>query len=99
MGFAGTHEGAVAAPDTSLYLWLVLAAAIALFAPNTQQLARYSADPGKPLRLPPVPLLTALRGPDAALSLSPATAVLCGILFAAALACIWRPAIFIYFNF
>jgi hypothetical protein len=34
-----------------------------------------------------------------ALSARPATAILCGILFAASLACIWRPAIFIYFNF
>jgi hypothetical protein len=99
MGFVGTAQATGPLPDEALCLWMVVAAAIAMFAPNTQELTRYSAKLGAPLRLPAVPLLSTLRQGAPGLSLSVATAVLCGVLFAAALACVWRPAIFIYFNF
>jgi alginate O-acetyltransferase complex protein AlgI len=85
--------------DAGVYFWIVLGAAIALFAPSTQQLTNYSAKFTESLRLPEVSLFHSLRSGRLALSASPAVALLGGALFAAALACIWRPAIFIYFNF
>ncbi len=85
--------------EGALYFWVTLGAALALFAPNTQQLTRYSAKLDKPLRVPVAPLFSSVRQGSPALGLSAGTAILCGILFAAALACLWRPAIFIYFNF
>jgi alginate O-acetyltransferase complex protein AlgI len=85
--------------DASAYFWMLLGGAIALFAPSTQQLTRYKSKPAEPLKLPDVPLLASLRAGHPAYSASPAVALLGGVLFAAALACIWRPAIFIYFNF
>ena len=83
----------------SVYFWIVLAAAIALFAPSTQQLTRYSEKPSEPLRLPGVSPLDSLRSIRPAYAASPTVALIGGVLFAGALACIWRPAIFIYFNF
>jgi alginate O-acetyltransferase complex protein AlgI len=85
--------------DGALYFWVTLAAALALFAPNTQQLTRYTAKLDKPLRVPVVPLFGSVRRGSPSLGVSAGTAILCGMLFAAALACICRPAIFIYFNF
>jgi len=85
--------------DFAMYFWIVLAAAIALFAPNTQQITAYTQKTTEQLRLPRIDLLTSLRSGSVAFAASPAVAVVCGLLFAAALACIWRPAIFIYFNF
>lgn len=70
--------------------WILLAGGLALLAPNTQQILRYSADPDRPLRLPAIWSRLANR---------PSRAALFGVLLAAAVACIWRPAIFIYFNF
>ena len=83
----------------SAYFWIALASAIALFAPSTQQLTRYTAKLTEPLRLPRVPLLDSLRSGHPAYAASPAVALISGVMFASALACIWRPAIFIYFNF
>ncbi len=85
--------------DVSAYFWMPLGGAIALFAPSTQQLARYTSKPVESLKLPGGSLLASLRAGNPALPASPAVAVIGGVLFAAALACIWRPAIFIYFNF
>jgi alginate O-acetyltransferase complex protein AlgI len=85
--------------DFNAYFWMLLGGAIALFAPSTQQLTRYTAKPAQPLKLPEGPLLGSLRAGNLAYSASPAVALIGGCIFAAALACIWRPAIFIYFNF
>jgi alginate O-acetyltransferase complex protein AlgI len=85
--------------DMNAYFWMLLGGAIALFAPSTQQLTRYTAKPADPLKLPEGTLLGSLRAGSLAYSASPAVALMCGVMFAAALACIWRPAIFIYFNF
>ncbi len=99
MAFLGPERAAGPTVDALLYFWMALAAALAMFAPNTQQLTRYSANLSKPLHLPGMTLAASLRAGNPALGISPATAILCGVLFAAALACLWRPAIFIYFNF
>jgi hypothetical protein len=85
--------------DFQVYFWILLAAALALFAPSTQQLTRYTAKLTEPLRLPQGLLLGSLRSGNLGFSASPAVALGCGALFAAALTTIWRPAIFIYFNF
>jgi alginate O-acetyltransferase complex protein AlgI len=85
--------------DMNACFWMLLGGAIALLAPSTQQLTRYTAKPTDPLKLPEGSLLGSLRAGRLAYSASPAVALICGVMFAAALACIWRPAIFIYFNF
>ncbi|HEX3397426.1 MAG TPA: MBOAT family protein [Steroidobacteraceae bacterium] len=85
--------------DAGVYFWIVLGAAIALFGPSTQQLTRYTPKLSEPLRLPAEPLLVSLRGGAPALAASPAVALITGLIFALGLTCIWRPAIFIYFNF
>jgi hypothetical protein len=85
--------------DFNVYAWIWLGGAIALFAPSTQQLTRYTAKPAETLKLPEGSLLGSLRAGNLAYSASPAVALVGGVIFAAALACIWRPAIFIYFNF
>jgi alginate O-acetyltransferase complex protein AlgI len=82
-----------------LLFWMVLAGSIALFGPSTQRLAHYTAKLTEPLVLGSQALLSPLRVGWIQLGARPGTAVVCGVLFAAALACIWRPAIFIYFNF
>jgi alginate O-acetyltransferase complex protein AlgI len=90
---------AAPAIDPVLYGWIVAAAAIALLAPNTQQLVGYKPKLTEPLRLPDGPLRAALRAHGPALAAVPVVALGCGLLFAAAFAQLWRPAIFIYFNF
>ena len=85
--------------DFRTYFWIILAGTVALFAPSTQQLTRYTAKLSEPLRLPGGSLLSSLRSGGVALSASPAVAIGCGLVFAVALTGIWRPAIFIYFNF
>jgi alginate O-acetyltransferase complex protein AlgI len=85
--------------DFNVFAWMWLGGAIALFAPSTQQLTRYSAKPKEPLKLPEGSLLGSLRAGNLTYAASPAVALIGGCMFAAALACIWRPAIFIYFNF
>jgi alginate O-acetyltransferase complex protein AlgI len=85
--------------DFSVYLWILAGAAVALFAPSTQQLTRYTPKLGEPLKLPEGTLLGSLHAGKLTYSASPAVALISGLMFAAALACIWRPAIFIYFNF
>jgi alginate O-acetyltransferase complex protein AlgI len=82
-----------------LLFWIVLAGCIALFCPSSQRLTHYTAKLTEPLVLGSQALLSPLRGSWIQLGAKSGTAVVCGILFAAALACIWRPAIFIYFNF
>ncbi len=82
-----------------LVFWMLLAGAIALFGPSTQRLTHYTAKLTEPLVLGSQALLSPLRGSWIQLGAKRSTAVVCGVLFAAALACIWRPAIFIYFNF
>jgi alginate O-acetyltransferase complex protein AlgI len=81
------------------YFWIVLGGGIALFAPNSQQLTRYSEKLTEPLRLASTPALPTLFSRTPSLSSTPAIALICGVLFAIAFAQLWRPAIFIYFNF
>jgi alginate O-acetyltransferase complex protein AlgI len=97
--FSAQTGTALAGLDMDVYLWMLLGAAIALFAPSTQQLTRYTAKPADSLKLPEGSLLGSLRAGHLAYPASPSVALICGLMFAAALACIWRPAIFIYFNF
>ena len=99
MALLGPSRSTVSVPDVSLYFWIVLGTAIALFAPATHQLTRYTAKLNEPLKVSSEPLLGSLARRAPVLGASAATAILCGCLFAAALARIWRPAIFIYFNF
>jgi hypothetical protein len=77
----------------------VIGALIALLAPNTQTLMRYSANLKQPLRLPSSGSLASVFSGAPAIAATPAMAVICGLLFAVAFAQLWRPAIFIYFNF
>jgi alginate O-acetyltransferase complex protein AlgI len=97
--FGPADGSSLAIADFSLYFWIVLAGALALFAPNSQQLTHYSAKVTAPLRLPVEGFVQSMRSGTLALTASPAVAIACGVLFAAAVARIWRPAIFIYFNF
>jgi D-alanyl-lipoteichoic acid acyltransferase DltB (MBOAT superfamily) len=83
----------------AFYVWIAIGTVIALFAPNTQQLTRYSARLKDALRLPPAPALPALLSQPPALAQTPVIALICGLVFALAFAQLWRPAIFIYFNF
>jgi hypothetical protein len=85
--------------DNPQYFWLILAGGLALFAPNTQQLTHYTAKLTETLKPRAEGLLASIRAGRLRFGATPATALLCGVLFAGALACIWRPAIFIYFNF
>jgi len=82
-----------------LAFWILAGGAIALLAPNTQQLVRYSDRLAEPLRLPPGPTRSALFGARPGLPATPAVAIACGLVFAIAFAQLWRPQIFIYFNF
>jgi alginate O-acetyltransferase complex protein AlgI len=82
-----------------LFIWIVIGALIALLAPNTQTLMRYSANLKQPLRLPSSGSLASVFSGAPAIAATPAMAVICGLLFAVAFAQLWRPAIFIYFNF
>jgi D-alanyl-lipoteichoic acid acyltransferase DltB (MBOAT superfamily) len=99
MALPGQGDAGIASPDAIVYFWIVIAAVLVVFAPSTQQLVRYTAKLTVPLSLGTLPLFQSLRQGGLMLSARPATAILCGLLFAASLACIWRPAIFIYFNF
>jgi alginate O-acetyltransferase complex protein AlgI len=83
----------------ALYFWILSGTLIALLAPNTQQLTRYNAKLTEPLRLASMPTLSALISRTPVLAGTPAIAVVSGLVFAVALAQLWRPAIFIYFNF
>jgi alginate O-acetyltransferase complex protein AlgI len=93
------HTQGVEWGGAMLLFWMALAGAIALFAPSTQQLTHYTAKLTEPLVMGGQSLLTSLRSSRIQLGAMTGTAILCGVLFAAALACIWRPVIFIYFNF
>jgi len=99
MALLAPADAAPLTTDFSLYFWIVLAAALVFLAPNTQQLTQYSAQLSEQLKLPRMGLIEALRRGGLVFAPSPAVAIICGLLFAGALACIWRPAIFIYFNF
>jgi len=82
-----------------LAFWILAGSAVVLLAPNTQQLVRYSDRLAEPLILPQGPAWTALFAARPALPATPAVAIACGLLFAIAFAQLWRPQIFIYFNF
>ena len=96
LGDAGATPLAIQPMD---YLAVAVAALIALFAPNTQQLAGYNDNPAVPLAQGNGTSLRALLSGRGTLSAGPVTAIACGVTFAFVLAVIWRPAIFIYFNF
>ncbi len=84
------------APDPVAVPVLLAAALIALFAPNTQKLVRYDDDPLAPIRWRGS---SAFLGADRMLGVNVPTALACGSVLALCLAFIWRPSIFIYFNF
>jgi alginate O-acetyltransferase complex protein AlgI len=96
-----TTTSAVTSLDVSpvLYFWIVVGAVIALAAPNTQQLTRYTEKLTEPLKLASTSTLSSLFSRTPALTGTPAVAAACGLLFAVAFAQLWRPTIFIYFNF
>jgi alginate O-acetyltransferase complex protein AlgI len=89
----------IRALDILDYGWLLIAGAIALLAPNTQEIFDYSAQTTKS---PSAPAYSFFASKDGAWSIdgtSVIAAVLMGALAAGVLASLWRPAIFIYFNF
>jgi alginate O-acetyltransferase complex protein AlgI len=89
----------IRALDVLDYGLLVVGAGIALFASNTQEIFGYSADPSA---LPVTPKYAFFPAQGSSLAMdgiSAAAAALLGVLAAGVLASLWRPAIFIYFNF
>lgn len=91
-------EGAAVAETAGAMpvLTIAFAAALALFAPNSIDLTRYTPDPEKPLAAPTLP---AVAGVGASSSGSVLAASVTGIIFAVAFALMWRPQEFIYFDF
>jgi D-alanyl-lipoteichoic acid acyltransferase DltB (MBOAT superfamily) len=99
MAAGGTPSADPLIVSPFLYFWIALGSLIALFAPNSQQLTRYTQKLTETLKLAPSSTLKGFLSGGAALAATPATAVVLGLLFAVAFAQLWRPAIFIYFNF
>ena len=99
MGACGSRALDAIIISPVLYSWIAIGALIALFAPNSQQLTRYTARLAEPLRLASTPTLRAVFSTTPAFPATPAMAVVCGLFFALAVGQLWRPAIFIYFNF
>ncbi len=99
MSAAGAPSAGPPAISPVLYFWILLGSIIVLVAPNTQQLTRYTDKLTEPLRLLTTSTLKGLSSRPPALAASPTVIVMCGLLFAVAFAQLWRPAIFIYFNF
>jgi hypothetical protein len=97
--FVPKNAARLESADFSMFFWLAVATLVAMLAPNSQQMTNYTPKVREQLRLPQLAFTASLRRGAVALSASPAVAILCGFLFAGALACIWRPVIFIYFNF
>ena len=96
--FSGGSDG-IRALDVLDYFWLTLATVLALFASNTQEIFHYSA---KLTDAPGTPRYSFFAWKNVSLSMPSASgsaAVFLGCLAAAVLASLWRPAIFIYFNF
>jgi alginate O-acetyltransferase complex protein AlgI len=81
------------------YFWLALAAIIALFASNTQEICRYSEKLNEVPAMPTYSFFSWKNGSISIAGMSGTAAVLLGVLAAAVLGSLWRPAIFIYFNF
>ncbi len=80
------------APDPYVIALMTFASALALFAPNSLQVAGYVEALDKP-----IPRKNA-QGPRIMLP-TPLSAAATAIMLAAGLAVAWRPAVFIYFNF
>jgi D-alanyl-lipoteichoic acid acyltransferase DltB (MBOAT superfamily) len=99
MTITGVPHSDPLAVSRILYFWILLGSIIALIAPNTQQLTRYSDKLAEPLRLGSTSTVKGLMLHPPAIAASPTMVVICGLLFAVAFAQLWRPAIFIYFNF
>ena len=99
MTTAGAASASPLAVGPALYFWILLGSIIVLLAPNTQQLTRYTDKLTEPLRLASTSTLQGLLSSPPALTATPTVTVICGLLFAVAFAQLWRPAIFIYFNF
>jgi hypothetical protein len=90
--FAGLGVGAFSAPvSASVLALIVIASALALFAPNSLDVAGYAADPSK--RLPVGGRVQSLLKP------TPLSAAATALMITGGLAVAWKPAIFIYFNF
>lgn len=95
MASLGPHTDALPGWSPLDVLFLVSAASIALLAPNTQQIFGYSPELHVPLDAPGLVPTRDTRIPASSLQVP----LVFGVLFAAVVACIWRPATFIYFNF
>lgn len=91
LGSLGTPSSGEATIDAALLILLGMAAAIALWAPNSLDIAGYSDDLQKPFPRPETH--RRLLQPTALSATAAAVMLTCGI-FAA-----WQPAVFIYFNF
>jgi D-alanyl-lipoteichoic acid acyltransferase DltB (MBOAT superfamily) len=80
------------APDPFILALMAFAGALALFAPNSLEVAGYVDALNKPFPREAAPGVKILRP-------TPMAAAATAILLAAGLAVAWRPAVFIYFNF
>jgi D-alanyl-lipoteichoic acid acyltransferase DltB (MBOAT superfamily) len=80
------------APDPFILALMAFAGALALFAPNSLEVAGYVEALNKPFPREAAPGVKILRP-------TPMAAAATAILLAAGLAVAWRPAVFIYFNF
>lgn len=91
--FAGLADpGGLYAPDPYIVALIAFAAALALFSPNSLEVAGYVEALDKPFPRESAPGARLLRP-------TPIAAAATAIMLAAGLAVAWRPAIFIYFNF
>ncbi len=84
--------GGVYAPDPYIIALMAFASALALFSPNSLEVAGYVEALDKPFPREASPGAHLLRP-------TPLAAAATAIMLAAGLAVAWRPAIFIYFNF
>ena len=109
-GLFGLGSGAdIAFPavDPTLLVWCAGAMALALLAPNSLQIVRYTqelgeewpANIGEPVDPARRVRYDAVRPIRLALERHPVVPVACGLVLALCVAAGWQPAIFLYFNF
>ena len=85
-------EGSRGLLDVTAYPWMVFGAVVTLLLPNTLDYLGY-AEWSKGPRPPESPAAMRSYHPSLAMSVG------AGLLFSLVLASIWRPTVFIYFNF
>jgi alginate O-acetyltransferase complex protein AlgI len=94
-----TFTDSIRTPGVIDVFWLALGATLALFGQNTQQIFNYSASLSAAAPIARYSLFS-WRNYSVSFGLtSGVTSILLGVLGAFVLASLWRPAIFIYFNF